>query len=243
MTEVVGRMTNSIEQSANFEGNDSLLLFQRLHNPAIRTQIINLIHRFNQDKQIESIEWTYDSNLDEIENETQIHYDGRISSTTSMAVGNCLPWSGEKATQKQTSITEAHEKGHIMRPYKGTLFRNYFSSGFNPYVIAWPDAYLMNWKTRRDTLGAKVEADTPEEIKAKLEEYLFSGREIAERMSQLKNYFGMSADEQFTKEHLAVVKARYISDTGYDNHMSYFLQAITPDTEEEFLRLMNTSGI
>ena len=38
-------------------------------------------------------------------------------------------------------------------------------------------------------------------------------------------------------------KENYIKDTGLDNLMSDFFEAITPEKEEEFLRLINTSGI
>ena len=62
-------------------------------------------------------------------------------------------------------------------------------------------------------------------------------------MSQLKNYFGMNGSEQFTKEHLDYARTQYVADTGMDNRMTHFFQAITPETEATFLELINSSGI
>jgi hypothetical protein len=73
--------------------------------------------------------------------------------------------------------------------------------------------------------------------------YLFTGQELAERMSQLKNYYGMKGNEPFTKEHLHYAREHYVQDTGMDNYMKFFFQAITPETEDEFLRIINSSGI
>ena len=74
-------------------------------------------------------------------------------------------------------------------------------------------------------------------------EYLFSGSEIAERMSQLKNYFGMRGAEQFTRNHLKYARLHYVTDVGFDNGISHLFQAITPETEDKFLELINNSGI
>ncbi len=62
-------------------------------------------------------------------------------------------------------------------------------------------------------------------------------------MSQLKCYFGMNGDEVFTPEHLVYAREHYVTDTGLDNLMTQFFQAITPETENGFLELINTSGI
>ena len=53
----------------------------------------------------------------------------------------------------------------------------------------------------------------------------------------------MKGDEQFTKEHLHYAKEHYVSDTQVDNEMRLFFQAITPEREDEFVRLIHTSGI
>ncbi len=62
-------------------------------------------------------------------------------------------------------------------------------------------------------------------------------------MSQLKNYFGMSGNELFTAEHLRYARKHYIPDTGVDNNMRQFFQAITPEAEGEFLKVINSCGM
>lgn len=82
-----------------------------------------------------------------------------------------------------------------------------------------------------------------ERREAYLHDYLFTGDEIVERMSQLKNYFGMDGSDKFTKDHLHYAKENYIEDTGMDNAMSLFFQGITEETEDEFLELINSMGV
>jgi hypothetical protein len=50
--------------------------------------------------------------------------------------------------------------------------------------------------------------------------------EILARMAQLKNYFGFSTDEIFSKKHLEYAKSHYIKDTGMDNNMLVFFDQI-----------------
>ena len=144
------------ESVANFEGNDGLLLIERISNPIIRNQIIEL------SCQNETIEYT------------------------------------DKDFKMDLSIQE--------------------KSG-DP-----------------DGLGR-------DGLRSNAIQYLFSGPEVAERMSQLKNYFGIKDSEHFTREHLEYARQHYITDTGMDNRMRHFFQAITPETEVAFIELINSSGI
>ncbi|QQR78803.1 MAG: hypothetical protein IPJ68_00770 [Candidatus Moraniibacteriota bacterium] len=82
----------------------------------------------------------------------------------------------------------------------------------------------------------------PEAIAGK-RNYILQADEIVERMSQLKNYFGFVADEQFTATHLKHAREHYVADTGLDNDMNKFLDAITPETEERFLKVINSYPI
>lgn len=124
------------------------------------------------------------------------------------------------APEKRTALlsaVEAHEKGHLIRYFKdepGTsFFADYFRKGF--------------------TLDLKKSDFF----------YLFNSSEIAERMSQLKNYFGMKGADEFTSAHLQHAKEHYVTDTSLDNNMTQFFQAITPESEKDFLRIINNSGI
>lgn len=52
--------------------------------------------------------------------------------------------------------------------------------------------------------------------------YLFedyNGTESSARLSQLKNYFGLTKDEPLTREMFEYAKRNYIKDTGYNNNM------------------------
>ncbi len=151
-----------------------------------------------------------------------------------------LPWSGRKPSIKQMSMIVAHEKGHMIRKY-GNL-EKYFAKGFDLSKVEYTD------KDFEMDLAMREKRDEPghlsrESLKADLIHYLFSGQEVAERMSQLKNYFGMRGSERFTIEHLRYAAQNYITDTGMDNRMTHFFQAITPETENAFIELINSSGI
>ena len=119
---------------------------------------------------------------------------------------------GESLTLRQKNIIEAHEKGHAVRTFPGALGTE-LRMAFDPESIRLTHTFK--------------------------EGYLFKPDEIAERMSQLKNYFGFSGNEEFSAKHLAHAREHYVIDTGLDNDMSAFLTAITPETEAQFLKVIN----
>lgn len=115
-------------------------------------------------------------------------------------------------TPRQKNIIEAHEKGHAVRTFPGAIGTE-LRKAFDPKSV--------------------------QSTHASREGYLFKPDEIAERMSQLKNYFGFQRDEEFTTKHLTYAREHYVADTGLDNEMSTLLAAITPETEAQFLKVMN----
>lgn len=119
-----------------------------------------------------------------------------------------------KLNNHQKNIFESHEKGHGVRDYRAQDV---------PEILATLDMkdFPMN--------GIK--------------QYFSDPIEIIERMSQLKNYFQFKGDEKFTHEHLEYARQNYIHDTGLDNEMTWFFKGITPETEKQFLEVMNTYGI
>lgn len=165
-----------------------------------------------------------------------------VDSNERIPLGWKLP-SGQKPNERQWSIIEAHEKGHSIRPYYGKFFRNYFSKAFDVTVVEYTeDDYKLVLKLSEQE-GGEGESMGFEEHKLEFFSYLFCGIEIAERMSQLKNYFGFKDSEEFTIDHLRYAKEHYVKDVGFDNLMTAFLKAVTPETEEEFIKLINSSGI
>jgi hypothetical protein len=114
------------------------------------------------------------------------------------------------------SLVEAHEKGHSLRDLR-------------------PSPYLTELFSRAFDLDPNSEVYG----------YFHEGepKELIERMAQLKNYFGMQGDEKFTLQHLDYARTHYIRDVGFNNQMTAFFAAITPETEFGFLKLMNSIGI
>lgn len=159
------------------------------------------------------------------------------------------PWSGEKPTPKQMSIIEAHEKGHEIRHYNELTDK--FLQGFDISNVEFTEEFAeMRERERRQNPDMEEEYEDTvdglsleEQREGYLHNYLFTGDEIVERMSQLKNYFGMDGSDTFTKEHLHYAKENYIEDTGMDNAMNLFFQGITEDTEDEFIELINSMGV
>lgn len=70
--------------------------------------------------------------------------------------------------------------------------------------------------------------------------YLMYPDELVERMSQLKNYFGLADEDLFARKHLAYAKENYINDTKLDNSMTDFFNMITSEKENNFLEIINS---
>lgn len=61
-------------------------------------------------------------------------------------------------------------------------------------------------------------------------DYLFqigNGTESSARLTQLKNYFGLTKDEPLTREMFEYAKKNYVKDTGFDNNMTEWFDSIT----------------
>jgi hypothetical protein len=275
-----------IESTANFEGNDGMLLIERINNPIIKNQIIDLLYqselaeaeerksrvytrRVSTDPEYPAMfedqhgsiylspdpDFTPKDYTPDTREEIEKRINEAISKIAEVTVidfseeepsSECIPlnWklydTNQKPTTKQMSIIEAHEKGHVVREY--THLDDHFKDGFDPSGIDYTEKdYEIDLRFKKK--DRTEEELTYEQLKTEAMEYLFSSNEIAERMSQLKNYFGISGADLFTKKHLYYAREHYISDTGMDNRMRHFFQAITPETEDAFIELINTSGI
>lgn len=261
----------AIESSANSQEDPVALTFARLRHPTIRRQIARLYLAAEESLRGSPIlhlpepgtsadpralvESRYEPMaLGEVEREldlriaeaeaAELRVEGDAPPTAEkIPTGWLNPMTGWPLDERQLAIAEAHEKGHRVRyaDRDGAFLRAYFGGGFDPDAIAYTD---KDFEIERDRAARWGEPEpTRDEARASMIEYLLSGQEVAERMSQLKNYFGFAADEEFTAEHLRVARERYVADTGLDNRMTPFLQAITPEREARFLWLMNSSGI
>lgn len=250
---------NNLELEANFEGDWTLLLKDRLLSPEIKKQqlektsewveksleeirgevgdidtdddmvkaIVNLkvsaAKKMGQMAKGESydefIERTF-SNTEYISSEEDPNSGEKIASSTGGLGGPGTLYkdrlffkSGIPFSTRQKNMIESHEKGHSVRVYFGA---------------------------QKEDIESCIERSL---IPEKGREYLGKAEEIIERMSSLKNYFGFSGGELFTKEHLDYSREHFISDMNMDVGMREFFYAITPDKEESFLRVINTYGV
>ena len=255
----------TLEQMANYEGDWTTLLKERLLDPEIKRQFISKREQYmtsltpenatmmalpyidekmkeqivvaqkhliedNYRRQIEK----YDENLEHVFSITNIGPAARSGKTPAILGTNdyggqgtvfndakqatfeedLLGIEGKPLSVRQKNIIEAHEKGHGVREYLG--------------------------QDRTEISGAIDEKTFPT---PELKKYMMEPTEIIERMSQLKNYFSFKGSEKFTKEHLAYAREHYVADTGLDNRMTWFFKAITPETEEKFIEVINSYGV
>lgn len=196
----------------------------------------------------EEIARKLDEEINQVATVTEVEFSSRQPSSDRMTT----EWktSKGKPTTKQMSIIEAHEKGHRIRPYHDRL-KPIFMKGFDLSKVELRDedyeALAYEWEQNVNAGRAAEEEGRPlskdEWKQSYLRDYLFTPNELAERMSQLKNYFGMQGHELFTKGHLDYAREHYVKDVGLDNGMTLFFQAVTPETQDAFVELMNTAGI
>ncbi len=193
----------------------------------------------------EEIEEGLDKDIDQIERTTKINFTADGPTSSVIPLGWRIPWSGEKPTSKQMSIIEAHEKGHQIRSYYHLTER--FKEAFDISKVDFTEEDFDVLKRDRENQTNRPINTQPEltleEARDQYLSHLFTAMEIAERMSQLKNYFGFKGDEKFTSKHLHYAREHYVNDTDMDNGMKLFFQAITPETEDAFLEIINNSGI
>ncbi|MEK7582790.1 MAG: hypothetical protein AAB483_00045 [Patescibacteria group bacterium] len=144
----------SIEQQVNKEGHDADFLFSRLGNPVIRGQIIGYLledtrtwaqrehHEFNEREVREKIEKDFDERLSQIQHDTPININGTEPSIYQGRELMPIPWDswdndGEySVTKREKMIVEAHEKGHIIRPYR---YREVINNAFDFEVAIHTD--------------------------------------------------------------------------------------------------------
>ncbi len=270
---------SAVEKEANYEGNDTLLYYERLKNPTIKKQLVDLLYdhyqeakslpndvdehgnlfrnpnKNEQPKSREQIEKELDDQIEKVFSVTALDYDPKGTSDSRgieikdeyINSGTVAPFSrnfetGEPWTQKQLSIIEAHEKGHGVRgnfPRLTNELRQKVVRSLDSSKVVIDDRFRNMWREVNKTPPDETNDHTDREIL----EYFLQPGEIIERMAQLKNYFGLKGEEEFTKKHLDYAKAHYIADTGMGMQIRPFLEAVTPETEPKFLELINSLGI
>lgn len=204
-----------------------------------------------------------------ISNSTEIDFDSMDNAGSSCnaelgGVGRIAPlaiWEeGNILTKKQLSIAEAHEKGHCIRSFDSVnddspirvWVRSAFDFSIKPTLSEKELDKLKNiFYNKEQIISFDEMIESGQTTKDKFNEILItdylsileSTDEIIERMSQLKNYFGMKGNEQFTKEHLDYARKHYGEDTGFVLQIKMIFDLITKDTEKNFLDVINNLGV
>jgi hypothetical protein len=258
---------STIEKTANYEGDHTLLLKERLDNQDVKNKLVDSLTKeyifryykadpkkgneiFNkikieQEKKLnERIEKVFNSTGINMEEKSNAGYGGFGETgwvCPLVELKNIGVDQEGVASKKQLNLTEAHEKGHGIRHFnENSLIGKWIISSLDFSNIKVSEKDLEFLKSRTGTKNK-----TDQEI---IDFYIINGLkknpdEIIERMSQLRNYFGMKGDEEFTKEHLVYAKINYIKDTGWPLQIRPFLDAITESSENNFLDVINNLGV
>lgn len=233
-------------ETAHYQGNWFNLQHERMQSPAFRGKFASYIQRHvgslapgqpvSPLDKAENFQVHYQAQLDNFDtNLSHIYSQVRYGEATDVGgvsaadlghgkigqpgtvYSDCVnKLDGEPLTDRQKDIIAGHEAYHGMVDAQGTAGAE-VKSGFD-------------W----DAFNALIDSGNVAQPG-----YLREPDELLARMAQFKNYFGMSADEQFTTEHLAHARQHYVEDTGLDNGVSLMLGIVTPNTEARFIQLMN----
>lgn len=189
----------------------------------------------------EEIATAYDERCARVATYTDIAWNGNEPNAYCMDLAWRIPGTHKKPTAKQYAIIEAHEKGHAVREYPCEGSINPIDERFRE-VFDWSAVPYTHERYEAERSENERE-ESYEEARERFYEYMRRPEELVERMAQLKNYFGMRGDEVCTHAHIAYARAHYSDDLAFDNRMTPFFEAITPEREEAFLTLINSIGV
>jgi hypothetical protein len=247
ITERGALQQEKIATSANYPGDWTGLLYNRLTNPVTKEKFIarrtEAMEHMEEDpskvsrREKPSAHYqdqidNYDANLQIVFSKTEVGHAetfgrrgrnlGNTGNENVGAVFSDAEHNGSPLTSRQKNIIEAHEKGHCLRDFVSPYDKKEIEGTIDQNVIT-------ELNDLRKANGMERIAPT----------YVRNPMEIAERMSQFKNYFGLGANDTFKKQHLDYIRKHYVSDTGLDNGVSDLLYVVTPETESTFLDVIN----
>ncbi len=96
---------------------------------------------------LERVEEMLNERIAEAETSTNITFSSDKQSDEEQVSINWTMPGQEKMTTKQLSIVEAHEKGHLIRPYGTDFFRNYFAKGFDMSQVPFTEKDFTDEKS------------------------------------------------------------------------------------------------
>lgn len=235
------------------EKNKTMVMVNRLRNPNIQSQMLSIAKRYPNMFTRPPTEIIANINAT-IEREMLLtHINPKIDAWRSSYNGlskKAIIGTRGKATNQMREYIEAHEKEHAVRSsfmnfrpgVSGDMARSFskwswFKEKCKQMIVA------AAWSNLIATFLGPVPAAGYFASEVLKSTYMHSSWEIYARMSQLKNYFGMEADEEFTAEHLEYARKHYIEDTGLNNNMQAFFDGITPRSQRQFLYTINNFGV
>ncbi len=264
---------NSLEKKANYEGDHTLLLLSRLNNDGVKNKLLESIVRqhisfYPQNISLEQVdkirkqeEINLNERIKEVFQSTQVGFnEKKVGSGGFGQTGTVCSFAksieDHSYSQKQLNIIEAHEKGHGIRTFSvKSPITDWIKSGFDFSKISFaPEELGMELgQEQKQIIQDRIrfhfitESEGREEknelLKGVAKDYFETCDELVERMSQLKNYFCMNGDDNFTQKHLEYARKNYIKDTGFKRQMGPFFDAITKKTEKNFLDVINNLGV
>lgn len=247
----------AVGEAANYEADVTGLLIERLRDERISGQLAKLVYldrkydiAFEDEMTLEEAMRHEAELIAAVANDTPVTFDGAMPSGSKLdgvrenidVNYRCGGTFGEYGV-RQKNIAEAHEKGHTVRKLRSGAAQAYFGKALDLSSISIPEERMALYAEEIRTMEPDMPMPTKDEMAESIREYLRDPMEVAERMSQLKNYFGIPDGKPFTKEHLRYARDHYIADTKMDNNMFEFFQAVTPETEDAFIRIINSAGI
>lgn len=242
--------SESVKEKSNYPGDWGELLHERLTSPSVQRKMMSVLKKhFDSYKPGTAIEpFDKDQDFQEYQMRHALSFDERVKNAfLSTGVGEAGDYGkkpealgvvlkdgqryedrfahpgavfddatsvdGKPLTNRQKNIIEAHEKGHAVREFSGAMAAE-IRGVIDPSGLREKEGkYNPNYVGKAD--------------------------EIIERMAQFKNYFGFHGNEVFTKAHLDHIRKHYVEDVGLDNGVTDLLDAVTPQTEDKFLEIIN----
>lgn len=233
---------NTIERSANFQGNWTNIALERMKSHDFKTKFNEWVETsaaalpdtltpLTREKITASQYITRINEFDAAHENVGSHITygpasehNHAPSTlgTSADFGeNAVLFSDAPLNNRQKDIIVAHEMFHSLVDSQGAAAKEVVREAFDTNEIS-------RWNEEQKNTGS--DKRTP--IK-----YMTSPDELMARMAQVKNYYGMHSNESFTQMHLDYARSHYVEDTGLDNNMTLFFRMAK---DEVFIGKMNS---
>ncbi len=246
----------SIKEQANYQGDWTLLLRERLLDPITKEKFIKTKHKeieMLKNKKIfpELDKDALNKKIDEILEQIN-HYDTtveKVFSSTKIknpkyfgpSAGISEGWGDEGTVftyntknNIDKNMTEAHEKFHGIVTY---LYVDGIQDIFDEekLYMAIDNAYEIDYE------GAAEIAEVG------IENYTRDQNEIINLMSSLKNYFGMKSGDTFTEEHYQYALKHFgedMSKIDEKNHKErFYMYVLKEENNKKFLEIINSYPI